>query len=128
MEYVVLVIVGVLSGICASLGIGGGFVLLVYLTAIISTNQMEAQLINLIFFIPIGLIALILHIKHKLVDKKVAIPAAIAGCFGSIIGVFVASMLSPNILSKLFAVFILVIGVKQLFSKEKPTDLLDAKE
>ncbi len=122
MQFITLAIVGVLSGICASLGIGGGFILLIYLTAIISTNQLEAQLINLIFFIPIGLIALIIHVRHKLVVKSVAIPASIAGSFGAVSGAIIATMLDPTIVSKLFAIFILFVGLNQLFAKEKKHD------
>lgn len=116
---IILGIVGLLSGICASLGIGGGFVLLIYLTAIASTNQLEAQLINLIFFIPIGLLSLFLHIKHKLVVKEAAIPAAIAGSFGAVCGVLLATMLEPKLISKIFAVFILIVGAMQLKGKKE---------
>ena len=122
MQFIILGIVGLLSGICASLGIGGGFILLIYLTAIISTNQLEAQLINLIFFIPIGTIALFLHIKHKLVDKSVALPASISGSLGAVFGVLIATLLNPTLVSKLFAIFILLMGLNQLFAKEKITD------
>lgn len=118
MHYVILGIVGLLSGVCAALGIGGGFVLLIYLTAIASTNQLEAQLINLIFFIPIGLLSLILHIRHKLVVKEAAIPAAIAGSFGAICGVLLATMLEPKLISKIFAIFILIVGIMQLKGKK----------
>lgn len=119
MEYIIWSIVGILSGICAALGIGGGFVLLLYLTAIASANQLEAQLMNLIFFIPIGVIALILHIKHKLVEKKIAVPTAISGCIGAVGGVILATYLEPDLISKLFAVFILIVGFFQVFGGSK---------
>lgn len=119
MQTVLLIIVGILSGICASLGIGGGFVLLIYLTAVLSTNQLEAQFINLVFFIPIAILSLIFHIKHKLVVQKVAIKVIITGVIGAIMGVFIATILDAKLLSKLFAMFILVIGIQQLFQKEK---------
>lgn len=119
MNYFVLGAVGVISGICAALGIGGGFVLLIYLTAIISTNQLEAQLLNLIFFIPIAGLSLILHIKHKLVDKKFAIPCAVSGTAFTIAGAFTATVVNAAFISKIFAVLILIIGVYQFFSKQK---------
>ena len=54
MGYLVVGVVSLLSGVTASMGLGGGFVLLIYLTAFANVPQMEAQLINLIFFLPIG--------------------------------------------------------------------------
>lgn len=122
MEYVILIMVGILSGICAALGIGGGFVLLIYLTAVLSTNQLEAQLMNLVFFIPIAIISLIIHIRHKLVVKKIAFKAIITGSIGAVLGVFVATVLDAKLLSKLFAFFILIIGIHQLFEKERKID------
>lgn len=119
MQTVSLIIVGILSGICASLGIGGGFVLLIYLTAVLSTNQLEAQFINLVFFIPIAILSLFFHIRHKLVVKEVAFKVIISGVIGAVIGVFIATILDAKLLSKLFAMFILVIGIQQLFQKEK---------
>jgi len=118
MLYIIWVIVGLLSGICASLGIGGGFILLIYLTAILSTNQFEAQLINLVFFIPIAVVALFIHIRHKLVEKKIALTSIITGTIGSVIGVFIATLLKPDLVSKIFAVFIFTIGVSQVFARK----------
>lgn len=122
MNYVILGIVGLLSGICASLGIGGGFVLLIYLTAILSTNQLEAQLINLIFFIPIGIVSLIMHYKHKLIVTEAVFPSAISGSIGAIAGVLIATMLDAKLISKIFAVFILIIGLIQLKGKKEVKD------
>lgn len=117
--YIIWIIVGLLSGVCASLGIGGGFILLIYLTAIVSTNQLEAQLINLVFFIPIAVISLFIHIRHRLVEKKIALTSIVSGTFGCVIGVFIATLLKPEFVSKIFAVFIFIIGVKQVFAKNK---------
>ena len=45
-----------LTGILASLGLGGGMILILYLTIFAGMAQFEAQGINLIFFIPIALL------------------------------------------------------------------------
>lgn len=119
-NWIVLGIVGLLSGVCASLGIGGGFVLLLYLTALAGMPQMEAQLLNLVFFLPIAVISLSLHIKHRLIDGKAVWPSVMGGLIGVFIGVWIASALTNEWLSKLFAVFILFIGIKELLAKTKP--------
>lgn len=69
--------VAFLSGIFASMGLGGGMVLIVYLTVFAGFSQLAAQGINLVFFIPIAIISLVLHTKNKLVEWKKAVPAVL---------------------------------------------------
>ena len=70
MDIVVLALAGLLSGICASMGLGGGFVLLVYLTLFTQLSQLDAQLTNLVFFLPIAVLSVILHLKNQLIEKR----------------------------------------------------------
>lgn len=112
-------LVGTLSGVCASIGIGGGFVLLLYLTVINDVAQKSAQLTNLLFFIPIALLSVLLHAKNHILEKQMIFPCAISGIAGVLIGFFISSKLSNEFISKIFAVFILVIGVKELFFNKK---------
>jgi uncharacterized membrane protein YfcA len=60
-------LVGLASAILSSMGLGGGGVLLVYLTGFTSLSQINAQGINLIFFIPIAFVSCVLHLKNKLI-------------------------------------------------------------
>ena len=64
------ILVGILTGATASMGLGGGFILLVYLSVFTEIPQDIAQGINLLFFLPIALLSLIIHIKNKLTDLK----------------------------------------------------------
>lgn len=52
---------GLLSGIIGSMGLGGGAVLIIYLSLFTETEQLRSQGINLLFFIPIALIAVIIY-------------------------------------------------------------------
>lgn len=115
MELLITGVVSLLSGVAASMGLGGGFILLVYLTVFADMPQMEAQWINLIFFLPIGGLALFFHIKNRLIEKKVVLPAVLAGLVGAAGGAALAHFLGNEILTKIFAVFLAVIGVKELF-------------
>lgn len=128
MIWITLGIVGFLSGICASLGIGGGFVLLLYLSAVAGMPQKEAQLLNLIFFLPIAVLSLVFHIKNKLIDGKAIVPSVLGGLAGVFLGVLLASWLSNEWLAKLFAVFIFLIGLKELFARKKLAPLRKAEK
>lgn len=115
------ILAGIASGILGSMGIGGGGILIIYLTLYLEMEQKTAQGLNLLFFIPCAIIALIIHSKNKLVKWKTAIPLIIFGCIGVIAGSIVSSYFSNNILSKIFAVFLFIIGIYTFFSKEKKT-------
>ena len=64
------IIFGALGGILGGMGMGGGTLLIPLLTIFTETKQKEAQGINLIVFIPMAIIALIIHFKNKLVNVK----------------------------------------------------------
>ncbi len=91
--------------------------LLVYLALFSDISQKDAQGVNLLFFIPIIIIAVILHIKNKLIDVKTALICGGIGMLSVPIGFWVAGLLDGDILRKVFAVFVIVAGLKDLFSK-----------
>lgn len=117
-----MLIVSFLSGMTASLGIGGGMVLLLYLTAINGVPQLQAQGINLVFFIPIALISLIIHSKNKLVEWKKIVPAIITGTISALIFSSLADSFGSEIIQKLFAILLIINGIKELLYKEKKTN------
>ncbi len=110
------------TGILASLGVGGGMILIIYLTIFAGYPQLEAQGINLIFFIPIAILSIIIHTKNKLIEWKPIIISIIGGILFAVMGTFIASYLGSDVLQKIFAGFILLVGIKELFYKEKNTD------
>lgn len=108
------------TGIFASLGLGGGMILILYMTIFAGFSQLEAQGINLIFFIPIAILSLIMHTKNKLVKWKKVLPAILCGTAAAVLGCVLARRLGSEYLTKIFAVFVLLTGIKELFSgKEK---------
>jgi len=108
-----LILAGVISGVIGGMGMGGGTLLIPILTIFLSFEQKSAQAINLLAFIPMSLVALIIHIKNKLVDLKVGIPIMLVGILFSAGGSYLASILSNDILKKIFAVFLLLVGINQ---------------
>jgi uncharacterized membrane protein YfcA len=106
------------TGILASLGVGGGMVLIIYLTVFAGFGQLEAQGINLLYFLPIALLAVILHTKNHLIKWKPLIPAIIVGIIGAVGGSLLARQIDKEILRTVFAVFVLVIGVKEILYKQ----------
>ncbi|MGN0692287.1 MAG: sulfite exporter TauE/SafE family protein [Oscillospiraceae bacterium] len=106
-----------LTGFLSSLGVGGGVILIVYLTVIAGVDQLTAQGINLIFFLPIALLSVIIHRKNKLIDIKQLIPAMIVGSIFSVAGAFAAELIGGELLRKGYGVFVMLLGIRSLFQR-----------
>ncbi len=114
MSYLWFGLAGVVSGVIAGMGMGGGTLLIPILTIFLSVAQRQAQGINLIAFIPTAVVALIIHAKNKLVDWKTGLPLIVGGVVASIGGACLAMQLSNKILQRLFGGFLLLVGVWQV--------------
>lgn len=116
MDIFLLILFGLLGGILGGMGMGGGTLLIPLLTIFAGINQIESQAINLIAFIPMAIIALIIHTKNKLVNYKIAIPLIITGIIFSIIGSMLANSMNTITLRALFGVFLVALGLFQVGS------------
>ncbi len=110
---------GIFSGVIASMGMGGGAVLLIYLNLFTTISGLAAQGINLIFFIPTAVFSLIIYIKNKEIKWKNIIPITIFGILGAGLGLFLTRFLETALLTKLFGGFLIIIAIKEIFSKDK---------
>ena len=110
------IIFGVLGGILGGMGMGGGTLLIPLLTLFTDVKQKEAQGINLIVFIPMAIIALIIHFKNKLVHFKAGIYTIISGVVFSGLGAFLALNLKSEKLKLYFGIFLIVLSAFQFLS------------
>ena len=113
MEFIWYLIAGVLSGVLGGMGMGGGTVLIPLLSIFYKVSQHVAQAANLISFIPMAVIALIIHIRNKLVEFKSVLWFIIPGIFACILGCYVARAISGQILKRLFGGFLLALSIFQ---------------
>lgn len=110
------IIFGALGGVLGGMGMGGGTLLIPLLTIFTDIKQKEAQGINLIVFIPMAVIALIIHFKNKLVLVKRSIFFIITGVVFSLLGSFIALKLKSENLKIYFGIFLIVLSVFQFIS------------
>lgn len=109
----------IVSSIVGAMGLGGGSVLILYLTLFRHLPQLVSQGINLLFFIPCAVTAVIIYAKQKILQWKLVLPMVLGGSVGVAIGTFFLKNLDTKYISILFAVFLLAVGTYTLFSKEK---------
>ena len=110
-------LVGAITGMLSGFGVGGGTLLLIYLTAFAGVEQTAAQGINLLYFLPAAATALPSHIKNGYIDKRTALPAIGAGLFCSAAAAWIATTLDVELLRKCFGIFLLYIGIRELLRK-----------
>lgn len=108
---------GLLSGIIGAMGMGGGAVLIIYLSVFTQTEQLASQGINLMFFIPIGLLAVILYAFKKQIKWKTTLLLAAWGLLGAVIGLMLTDLLGGELTAKLFGGLLILIGIKEIFCK-----------
>ena len=110
---------GTLSGTVAAMGLGGGFVLFLYLTLFTGLDFLQCQIINLLFFLPTAVSALICHARGGYLDKptlKNAVPPAVAAALA---GAWIATALDVELLRRPFGVYLLLSGVSLLWPQKR---------
>ena len=90
------ILIGMISGIVSGTGMGGGTILIFLLTFMMGIEQHVSQATNLIFFIPTSIVAIIINIKNKNIDLKLAIIISIFGILGAIIGVVIGGLITTG--------------------------------
>lgn len=112
-------LVGFCAGIISGMGIGGGTILIPALLFLTDISQQQAQGVNLIYFIPTAVTALITHQKKGSLDWKTAKPLAALGLAGAAAGAFLAVSLQSELLRKIFGGFLFLMGLSEIFKKDK---------
>lgn len=110
------ILIGLISGICTGLGLGGGSMLILLLVLILNFDQHIAQATNIICFIPSAIISILLNAKSKNINFKMACPIIFFGIIGSIIGASISSKLNVFYLKKLFGIFLILISLNEFYS------------
>ena len=110
-------LVGFFTGILSAWGIGGGTLLLLVMTLFLGVDQLSAQGINLLYFLPTAAMALAEHKKNGLLEPSLlrsAIPWALPV---TALAAWAATAVDVEALKKPFGVFLLVSGLYTVFSK-----------
>ena len=110
------IIIGIVSGIVSGTGMGGGTILIFLLSFILGIEQHVAQATNLIFFIPTAIVAIIVNLKNKNIDVKLAILISIFGILGAIIGANISINIDVTVLRKCFGIFLAIIALNEIYS------------
>lgn len=115
----VILLVGTALGFLAGLGVGGGSLLILWLTLVLGMEHPQARIINLLFFIPSALIASLFRWKQGKLDLKAVLPAILAGCAAAALGSWLSIRIELFWIKKLFGGLLLITGTRELLYKPK---------
>ena len=115
----VIIIVGTVLGFLTGLGVGGGSLLIIWLMAVLGTDPSTARGVNLLFFLPGALIAVLFRRKQGTVKWNNILPPAVAGCIAAAVFSYFSTVWDTEILKKVFGGILIAAGIRELFWKTK---------
>lgn len=111
----IIIAVSAIGGVIGGMGMGGGTLLIPLLTFAAGLEQHLAQAINLMAFVPMSVVALLIHRKNGYVDIKRSLPISFAALAGAVGGSFLARYAGGYELRACYGVFLIILGCFQLF-------------
>lgn len=118
-EWWMCILAGCVLGFLSGLGVGGGSLLMLWLTLVAGSDQAHARVMNLMFFVPCALIASVFRLKQAKPDFSLLLFAVAGGLTGALAGNFLHSRLDLDLLRKALGVLFLVCGFRELFYRER---------
>ena len=107
------VFIGLATGILSGFGIGGGSLLVLYLTVFVGVAQQQAGGVNLLYFIGCAPAALIGHIRHKAVEWKAVVWCVIAGVAAAIPTTLLTTEMDTILLRRLFGGLLIFVALRE---------------
>lgn len=115
----VIILVGAVLGFLAGIGVGGGSLLILWLTVVLDMPHPAARSINLLFFIPSALVASFFRWKQGALEFKKILPAIITGCIAAAIFSLLSRNMDTTLLKKMFGGLLLLTGLRELFYRPR---------
>lgn len=114
-DLLVMLLLAVLYG-C---GIGGGGLLVVYLTLVRGVSQGDAQALNLFFYIVASSASALLLMRRRTVNLRLVLLCSLAGIPGVAFGSLLRRVLSVTLLRRIFGGMLILTGASVFLAKRK---------
>lgn len=115
----VSLLVGLALGFLSGLGVGGGSLLILWLTMIVGMDGSTARVINLMFFLTAAGAVSILRWQKGTLKIKPLLPAILAGCAAAAGFSWIRGFLQTELLGKLFGILLLITGLREIFYRPR---------
>ncbi len=111
--YVALAAFGVVTGVSSGLlGVGGGTLMVPFLTLAAGLTQQAAEATSLLVVLPTAIAGSLALRRRGVGDLGLALRLGLAGSIGSVLGALLALALPASALRIVFAAFLGVVGLR----------------
>lgn len=111
-EAIVLLLLGLLSGVLSGLvGVGGGVVIVPGLEVVLGAGDLLAKGTSLLTMVPTSLSGTVANLRRRAVDLRVGLTVGITAAVCSPGGAVLARLVDPQVGTWLFAAFLVVVAV-----------------
>jgi len=111
--YAVLAAFGVVvGGASGLLGVGGGTLMVPFLTLAVGMSQHAAEATSLLVVLPTAIVASFFLRRRKVGDLALALRIGLLGTLGGVGGALLALALPGNVLRIVFACFLIIVSVR----------------
>lgn len=107
--------IGAVLGFLSGLGVGGGSLLILWLTLMLGLEQSQARSINLLFFFFCAIPACLIRSRKTHIPLRTLLPAIVSGCLCAWAVSMISENLDLSILRKGFGILLLITGLRELF-------------
>lgn len=113
------ILVATVLGFLTGLGVGGGSLLILWLTAVLNWPPEAARGTNLLFFLPSAVISCLFRKQQGDIPLKKLLPAIFSGCAAAALATYLGQLMDTALLKKCFGGLLLITGVRELCTRPK---------
>lgn len=115
----VVLLLSTLLGFLTGLGIGGGSLLILWLTVVLELEPNTARSINLLFFLPSAFVSCLFRLRQGTIPGKKILPAILTGGCAALVFSWLGSLLELTVLKKIFGGLLILTGLRELFYRPR---------
>ncbi len=109
------VIIGITAGLCNGLfGSGGGIIVVPAMIHLLKVEEHDAHATAIAVILPLSLVSVLVYSKHNYFDWNTVWKVCIGGVIGSGIGAWLLPRIPVKFLSKIFAIFMILAGLRMI--------------
>lgn len=116
--FLICLVIAVLLGFLAGMGVGGGSLLLLWLTQVAMMPQPQARILNLLFYLPAALVATFFRPK-KAFQKEIILPALLSGCTAALCFTVLSRNMDITLLKKGLGIILVYTGFREFFYRPR---------
>lgn len=118
-DFLVPLLIATVLGFLAGMGVGGGSLLLLWLTQVVGMPQPQARILNLLFFLPAAIAATLFRARQQIIQPGIVLPALISGCTAAAVFTLLSGYLDIELMKKLLGGLLILVGLREVFYRPR---------